>query len=180
MFQLVKINSLFKGFLQYLLSTLFKTTKHHYHDNSPSHSSPSPPPPPHHWTNLILNLQTTRALLKQVLSFIIILLDSPTSGLPARMWTRNVKGHFLRWMLKVFQSDRGWLGLPQLQNHFFLFSCLILCVTEQRVGEVKFFQLCWMQPVTPSSLPVLSLWVQLCFRQCPSLARINCRHIQKF
>ena len=92
-----------------------------------------------------LNLQMNLALRKQVLDFIIIFLDLPLVGCQSEcaqeMW------RFISWgeCWKGFQSDRGCLGLPQLQNHFFLFACWILCVTDQCVGELKFSQLCWGQ-----------------------------------
>lgn len=87
------------------------------------------------------NFQMNLALLKQVLNFIIIFLDPPLLGCQPEcaqeMWRVISWGEC--W--KFFKVIVGGLDCEPL----FLFSCLVLCITAQRVGEPKFFQLCQVQ-----------------------------------
>lgn len=103
------------------------------------------------------------AFLKQVvLNFIIVSLDPP------RLASQNVhkkrEGSLPEVNAERFQSDCGWLGLPWPQTTF-LFSCLMLCVSAQHVGELQPLQLGQVQLL---SLPTLSQFLtgQTCFQQC--------------
>lgn len=92
------------------------------------------------------------AFLKQVLNFIIVSLDPPRLGCQPECAQETWRVTSWGECWKV--SKWSWVAWTALASKpLFLFSCLMLCVSAQHVGELQPFQLGQVQLL---SLPTLS------------------------
>lgn len=111
------------------------------------------------------------AFLKQVLNFIIVSLDPPRLGCQPEC-AQEKQRSLPEVNAERFQSDCGWLELPWPQNHFSCFHAWC-CVSVPSMWE-NYSPFSWARcssvlPPSPSS----SLWVKLCFKQCPPLSKLT-------
>ena len=124
------------------------------------------------------NFQMNLAFLKQVLNFIIIFLDPPRLGCPPEcaqeMWRVISWGEC--W--KFFKVIVGGLDCLGLKTTFpvFMLDAVCQCPACGRTAALSAGP--GAASVPPHPLPVPSLWVKLCFKQCPPLSKINHWHIQ--